>query len=139
MPLLVANQMHGALDCNKCGMGSPGRDALTSPIQDAREALKPFAEIALFVEHTDQRDGEIVHRQYDREGKRVELTKDDFKRAATVYAALAAPQPQAGASEPVARANAACGAGSDPPELLQRAESYLNRKMMRTVAGRPCS
>ena len=48
-------------------------------------------------------------------------------RALKAEAALAAPQPQAGASEPVARANAACGAGSNPPELLQRAESYLNR------------
>ena len=191
------NQMHSAFDCNKCGMGSPGRDALTSPIRDAREALeecasrcrydgdlfhdqgnyerrdaswkagdmagavlaaltddaalraqtspgvltgfdarwkaiiaalKPFADIALFVEHTDQRDGEIVHRQYDREGKRVELTKDDFRRAAKVYAAFSSLPQSARVLSPSQLAERlpssdAAGAGADVVALAGKIET----------------
>lgn len=54
------------------------------------KALEPFAKIAEFVEFTDFRDGEVVHRQYDRSGARHELTKDDFRRAAKAYASARA-------------------------------------------------
>lgn len=78
---------------------APGPDALPLAA-GTREALEPFANIALFVEYTDARDGEVVHRQYDRDGKRVELTKEDFRRAARVYASLTRPMLDTPPAEP---------------------------------------
>ncbi len=52
------------------------------------EALEPFANIAPLVEFTDFRDGEVVHRQLDRSGKRHELTKQDFRNAAAVLTSI---------------------------------------------------
>jgi amino acid permease len=60
--------------------------ALLARNAELEKALEPFAEIAPFVEFTAFRDGNIVHRQYDREGLRHELTKDHFRFAAKVAA-----------------------------------------------------
>ncbi len=64
---------------------------LKKQLEDMRKALEPFANIAPFVEFTDFRDGNIVHRQRDRDGTRHELTKDHFRKAATTFAALRSP------------------------------------------------
>lgn len=57
-----------------------------------QSALEPFAKIAPSVEYTDKRDGETVHRQWDRDLKQylilTKVTKDDFRRAAKAYADL---------------------------------------------------
>lgn len=56
-----------------------------------REALQPFADIAIWVEHTDLRDGNIVHRQRKTTGGYAELTKDHFRKAAQAIRALPIP------------------------------------------------
>lgn len=66
----------------------PEQKSAPASVGVLREALEPFAKIAPFIEFTDFRDGEIVHRQYDRDGNRHEISKDDFRRAAKTYAAL---------------------------------------------------
>lgn len=60
--------------------------SLKERIEVLETALRPFSEIAPFVAFTDYRDGNVVHRQYDREGKRHELTKDNFRSAAAALA-----------------------------------------------------
>ncbi|WP_347271190.1 hypothetical protein [Rhizorhabdus histidinilytica] len=62
--------------------------AVMPALSEVRAALEPFAKIAPMVEHTDKRDGDVVHRQ-GHQGIYLELTKDDFRRAASIYAALA--------------------------------------------------
>lgn len=54
--------------------------AAADRIEALEAALKPFAQIAPSVEHTDHRDGDVVHRQRTPSGY-AELTKADFRRA----------------------------------------------------------
>lgn len=54
--------------------------ALRARCEALEGALEPFAKIAQHVEHTDKRDGEVVHRQYA-EGQFHELRREDFRRA----------------------------------------------------------
>jgi hypothetical protein len=78
--LLFAFRFQTALNAALEGsVAVPGLEAENALL---RQALQPFANIAPFVEYTDHRDGEIVHRQFDRDGKKVELVKEDFRRAA---------------------------------------------------------
>lgn len=61
-------------------------------VKELEGALAPFARIAPHVEHTDMRDGNVVHRQRVLAGGQhagwMELTKDDFRRAKAVTRTL---------------------------------------------------
>lgn len=51
-----------------------------------RAALKPFADIADLVDHTDVRDGETVYRLPARDGSRqFTLVREDFRRAGEAF------------------------------------------------------
>lgn len=47
----------------------PGSGEHIKRIRELERALKPFADIASAVEHTDKRDGDVVHRQQRPDGE----------------------------------------------------------------------
>lgn len=57
------------------------------------KAMRPFAEIAPFVQTTHKRDGEKVHDQRTPDGKWVSLYRADFRKIASAYTALMASLP----------------------------------------------
>lgn len=54
-------------------------------IKRLREALKPFADIADLVKHTDVRDGETVYRLPNPSGGYFTLVREDFRRARKAF------------------------------------------------------
>jgi hypothetical protein len=54
-------------------------------IEKLRAALKPFADIADLVNHTDARDGETVFRLPAKDGRQFTLVREDFRRASKAF------------------------------------------------------